>query len=79
VVAGYDPVMPTFQGQVTEEQLSQLIAYVRSLGPVGSAAAGGTGGTAPAGTTASNAQMDANSPLNTAGQTKGAAQKPPQK
>ena len=83
VVAGYDPVMPTFQGQITEEQLSQLIAYVRSLGPVGSAAAGGTGGTAPAGTTASNAQMDANSPLidsgNTAGQTKGAAQKPPQK
>jgi len=78
VVAGYDPVMPTFQGQVTEEQLSQLMAYVRSLGPEGSAPAGGTGGTAPAGTTASNAQMDASSPLNTAGQTKGAA-KPPQK
>ena len=32
VVAGFDPVMPTFQGQVTEEQLTQLIAYVRSLG-----------------------------------------------
>ena len=34
--------MPTFQGQLTEEQLSQLIAYVRSLGGTGSAEAGGT-------------------------------------
>jgi cytochrome c oxidase subunit 2 len=85
VVAGYDPVMPTFQGQVTEEQLTQLIAYVRSLGPTGSAPAGGTGGTPAASgvTHPSSAQMDATSPLNisgnTAGQTQGAAQKPPQK
>jgi cytochrome c oxidase subunit 2 len=32
VVAGYQPIMPTFQGLVTEEQLLQLIAYVKSLG-----------------------------------------------
>ena len=32
VVAGYQPIMPTFQGLVTEEQLLQLIVYVRSLG-----------------------------------------------
>jgi cytochrome c oxidase subunit II len=32
VVAGFQPVMPTFQGLVTEEQLLQLIAYVKSLG-----------------------------------------------
>jgi hypothetical protein len=25
--------MPTFKGQVTEEQLLQLIAYIKSLGP----------------------------------------------
>jgi cytochrome c oxidase subunit II len=31
VVAGWQPIMPTYQGQVTEEQLAQLIAYVRSL------------------------------------------------
>ena len=31
VVAGFQPIMPTFQGLVTEEQLLQLIAYVRSL------------------------------------------------
>ena len=31
IVAGFQPLMPTFQGLVTEEQLLQLIAYVRSL------------------------------------------------
>ncbi len=32
IVAGYSPIMPTFQGQVGEDQLLQLIAYVKSLG-----------------------------------------------
>ena len=32
IVAGYQPIMPTFQGLVTEEQLLQLLAYVKSLG-----------------------------------------------
>ena len=31
VVKGFQPVMPTFQGLVTEEQLLQLIAYVKSM------------------------------------------------
>jgi cytochrome c oxidase subunit 2 len=31
VVAGYQPVMPTYQGQVGEEQLIALIAYIQSL------------------------------------------------
>ena len=31
VVAGYQPIMPTFQGLVSEEQLLQLIAYIKSL------------------------------------------------
>jgi cytochrome c oxidase subunit II len=31
VVAGFQPIMPTFQGLVTEEQVLQLIAYVKSL------------------------------------------------
>jgi len=31
IVAGFQPAMPTFQGLVTEEQLLQLIAYVKSL------------------------------------------------
>jgi cytochrome c oxidase subunit 2 len=39
VVAGFQPIMPTFQGMVTEEQLLQLIAYVRSLSQQGGAGA----------------------------------------
>jgi cytochrome c oxidase subunit 2 len=31
VVAGYQPVMPTFQGLVSEEQLIALVAYIQSL------------------------------------------------
>jgi cytochrome c oxidase subunit II len=32
VVEGWQPIMPTFQGQVTEEEVLQLIAFIRSLG-----------------------------------------------
>jgi cytochrome c oxidase subunit 2 len=32
-VQGYKPIMPTFKGQVTEEQLLQLITYIKSLSP----------------------------------------------
>jgi len=31
VVAGYRPVMPTFQGQISEEGILELIAYIKSL------------------------------------------------
>jgi cytochrome c oxidase subunit II len=31
IVAGYAPVMPPFKGQVSEEQLVQLLAYIKSL------------------------------------------------
>jgi len=31
VVAGFNPVMPTFEGQVSEDELFQLIAYIKSL------------------------------------------------
>jgi cytochrome c oxidase subunit 2 len=31
IVAGYQPVMPTFQGQLSEEQILALIAYIKSL------------------------------------------------
>jgi cytochrome c oxidase subunit II len=47
IVNGFLPIMPAFQGMVTEEQLLQLIAYVRSLTSPGGAAAPG-GGTPPA-------------------------------
>jgi cytochrome c oxidase subunit II len=31
IVAGYQPVMPTFKGQVSEEDLLQLITYIKTL------------------------------------------------
>jgi cytochrome c oxidase subunit II len=47
IVAGYLPIMPTFQGLVTEEQLLQLIAYVRSVAQQpADAAPAGTGAAA---------------------------------
>jgi cytochrome c oxidase subunit 2 len=36
VVNGFKPVMPTFQGIVSEEQLNALVAYVKSLSKSGS-------------------------------------------
>ena len=35
IVAGYQPLMPTFQGLVNEEGLMQLIAYIKSLPATG--------------------------------------------
>jgi len=32
IVAGFRPIMPSFQGQVSEENLAALIAYIKSLG-----------------------------------------------
>ena len=32
VVAGFEPVMPTFAGQVDEEEIEALVAYIRSTG-----------------------------------------------
>jgi len=28
---GYAPIMPSFRGQISEEQLMELIAYIKSL------------------------------------------------
>ena len=33
IVAGYQPLMPTFQGLVTEEGVLQLVEYIKSLAP----------------------------------------------
>lgn len=43
IVEGYQPIMPTFKGQVTEEQLVSLVAYIKSLSGVT-----GTTSTSPA-------------------------------
>ena len=55
IVAGFQPIMPTFQGLVTEEQLLQLIAYIKSLSQKGAAPP-------PAGTTEPTKPQDTQRP-----------------
>ena len=31
LVVGFGPIMPTFQGQISEDQLVQLVAFIKSL------------------------------------------------
>src|SRR5437899_3249517 len=40
VVSGFKPIMPVFQGLVSEEQLNALVAYIKSLNPPPTGAAG---------------------------------------
>jgi len=42
IVKGFKPVMPTFQGLVSEEQLNALVAYVKSLSQSGQSGTAGT-------------------------------------
>ncbi len=32
VVAGYQPLMPSFEGQINEPDLFKIIAYIKSIG-----------------------------------------------
>jgi cytochrome c oxidase subunit 2 len=62
IVEGYQPIMPTFKGQVTEEQLLALVSYIKSLSGVagtttsstGSGAGGATGANSSNPVTATN-------------------------
>jgi cytochrome c oxidase subunit 2 len=35
IVNGYQPIMPPFAGRLTEDELVQLLAYIKSIGPAG--------------------------------------------
>ncbi len=49
IVAGLQPIMPTFKGQISDEQLNALVLYVKSLGqPEGAAASAAAPGPGPA-------------------------------
>jgi cytochrome c oxidase subunit 2 len=50
LVAGYGPIMPTFQGQVSEESLMSLIEYVKAQSGRGPAQASATVPPEPAST-----------------------------
>jgi cytochrome c oxidase subunit 2 len=47
IVQGYQPIMPPFQGTLSEEQVQQVIAYIKTLGPAGTAASAPAGAPAP--------------------------------
>jgi cytochrome c oxidase subunit 2 len=46
-VAGFQQLMPTYQGQLSEEQVLQLIAYIRTLGAQPASATTGSQATTP--------------------------------
>ncbi len=58
VVEGFQPIMPTFKGQVTEEQLNSLVAYIKSLSP--NAATTPAANMAPAANTKATSNSTAN-------------------
>ncbi len=47
IVAGYQPLMPVYQGRISEDDLQQIVAYIKSLGAADQAT-GGNEGAAPA-------------------------------
>lgn len=72
IVEGYQPIMPTFKGQVTEEQLVQLVAYIKSLSGVTGTTTNSPTMTTPANTAATPAttaspklESNPNAPANT--------------
>lgn len=65
-VAGFQQIMPTYQGQVSEEQLLNLIAYIRSLGTATEGGAGGattTGGGSATTTTGIDPDAQRSNPI----------------
>lgn len=66
IAEGFQPIMPTFKGQVTEEQINNIVAYIKSLNP--SAAPSSTTAAkpaAPAANTAPTTKSNTNTTTNT--------------
>jgi cytochrome c oxidase subunit 2 len=82
VVVGFQPIMPAYQGQVNEEQLLQLIAYIRSLGAPQQQQGGSTmtnageGQGEPSTTTGINPDAQRSNPLNSTAPRSGGAGAP---
>lgn len=47
IVWGFRPIMPTFQGQISEDQVISLIAYIKAIGTPGSSEQPSGSGTSP--------------------------------
>jgi cytochrome c oxidase subunit 2 len=55
-VKGFQPIMPTFQGLVSEEQVNALIAYVKSLSKAGTPATNTADAASPSGAASGKAR-----------------------
>ena len=64
VVEGFQPIMPTFKGQVTEEQLVTLIAYIKSLSGDQSAASTPAASPSPAAANRAKSSTNTNTAAN---------------
>lgn len=61
IAEGYQPIMPTFKGQVSEEQLNHIVAYIKSLSTTAAPATTTTAApTAPAANKPSNPATTSN-------------------
>ncbi len=60
IVEGFQPIMPTFKGQVTEEQLLSLVAYIKSLGGNAAGASSGNSSSSSPSTNSMNGGNKAN-------------------
>jgi cytochrome c oxidase subunit 2 len=58
IVAGYQPIMPTYKGQLDEEDLIRLITYLKGLGTTGAEGGGPAAGEAPGGAARSGVPRD---------------------
>src|SRR5215217_2040570 len=67
IVEGYQPIMPTFKGQVTEEQLNNLVAYIKSLS--GNSTTTGTGSNTSGGGSTTGGSSNSSPSSNTASRT----------
>jgi len=60
IVGGYDDIMPTFKGLITEDGLLKVVEYIKSLGPAGGQPAGSSA--APPAPTETSATEQAQTP-----------------
>lgn len=56
IVEGFQPIMPTFKGQVSEEQINSIVAYIKSLSPNASTTTGTSAPAKPSASPAANAK-----------------------
>ena len=63
IVTGFGPIMPTFQGQVSPEQLIQLMSFIKSLQVTGAPAASDSAGSKDSTVTGDRDQCGAKSSI----------------